>query len=291
MQLRLLRSVSLLSLLSLPLLVPAANAQQSSGSIRGVVRDAQGGLVPGAKVTLIDIAQGDNREVVTNTEGVYFFNPLKPALYRLMVEASGFKRYERSEIRVSANDRLDIPDISLAVGAVSDSITVEASGVILQTRGAEKGGVLTGNQVINLALNGRSFLDLTRTIPGVVPTGGIGGSVNGNRNNQNNLMVDGVTNIDTGSNGGQLATMNIDQIAEFKMLTNSQPAEYGRSSGAAISVVTKSGTRDLHGTGYIFHRHEGLNANNWRNNMAAPGSCSATIRLASMWAGRLTSPS
>lgn len=244
-----------------------ALAQQSSGSIRGVIRDAQGGLVPGAKVTLIDVAQGDNREVTTNTDGVFFFNPLKPALYRVTVEAAGFKKYERSEIRVSANDRLDLPDIQLTVGAVTDSITVEASGVILQTRGAEKGGVLTGNQVINLALNGRSFLDLTRTVPGVVPTGGVGGSVNGNRNNQNNLMVDGVTNIDTGSNGGQLATMNIDQIAEFKMLTNSQPAEYGRSSGAAISVVTKSGTRDLHGTGYIFHRHEGLNANNWRNNV------------------------
>lgn len=216
---------------------------------------------------LVDVAQGDNRDVTTNAEGVFFFNPLKPSLYRIVVEASGFRKYERSEIRVSANDRLDLPDIQLSLGNVSDSITVEASGVILQTRGAEKGGVLTGNQVINLALNGRSFLDLTRTVPGVVPNGGVGGSVNGNRNNQNNLMVDGVTNIDTGSNGGQLATMNIDQIAEFKMLTNSQPAEYGRSSGAAISVVTKSGTRDLHGTGYIFHRHEGLNANNWRNNL------------------------
>ncbi len=267
MQLRLLRSLLLRSLVTLSLLSTVAYSQQSSGSIRGVVRDAQGALVPGAKVLLIDVAQGDNREITTNTDGVFFFNPLKPSLYRLQVEASGFKKYERSEIRVSANDRLDLPDIQLAVGAISDSITVEAGGVILQTRGAEKGGVLTGNQVINLALNGRSFLDLTRTVPGVVPTGGIGGSVNGNRNNQNNLMVDGVTNIDTGSNGGQLATMNIDQIAEFKMLTNSQPAEYGRSSGAAISVVTKSGTRDLHGTGYIFHRHEGLNANNWRNNM------------------------
>jgi hypothetical protein len=180
---------------------------------------------------------------------------------------AGFKKYEQKEIRVFANDRLELPDIGMAVGQVSDSITVEAQGVVLQTRGAEKGGVLTGNQVLNLALNGRSFLDLTRTVPGVVPNGGVGGSVNGNRNNQNNLMVDGVTNIDTGSNGGQLATMNIDQIAEFKMLTNSLPAEYGRSSGAAISVVTKSGSRDLHGTGYIFHRHEGLNANNWRNNV------------------------
>jgi hypothetical protein len=267
MQLSSLRSHTLRCLIAVSLCSYAALAQQSSGSIRGVVRDAQGGLVPGAKVVLIDVAQGDNRDVTTNTEGVFFFNPLKPSMYKVTVEASGFKKYERSEIRVSANDRLDLPDIQLSVGNVTDSITVEASGVILQTRGAEKGGVLTGNQVINLALNGRSFLDLTRTVPGVVPTGGVGGSVNGNRNNQNNLMVDGVTNIDTGSNGGQLATMNIDQIAEFKMLTNSQPAEYGRSSGAAISVVTKSGTRDLHGTGYIFHRHEGLNANNWRNNL------------------------
>lgn len=267
MQLCSLRSSVLRVVVSASLLSFAAYSQQSSGSIRGVVRDAQGGLVPGAKVMLVDVAQGDNRDVTTNAEGVFFFNPLKPSLYRIVVEASGFRKYERSEIRVSANDRLDLPDIQLSLGNVSDSITVEASGVILQTRGAEKGGVLTGNQVINLALNGRSFLDLTRTVPGVVPNGGVGGSVNGNRNNQNNLMVDGVTNIDTGSNGGQLATMNIDQIAEFKMLTNSQPAEYGRSSGAAISVVTKSGTRDLHGTGYIFHRHEGLNANNWRNNL------------------------
>jgi Carboxypeptidase regulatory-like domain/TonB-dependent Receptor Plug Domain len=267
MKQRALRSSVLRSLLALVSLSAIALGQQSSGSIRGTVKDSQGAVVFGAKVTLTDVAQGDNREVKTNQEGIFFFNPLKPSVYKVSIEATGFRKIERTEIRVSANDRLDLPDFTLAVGAMTESITVEASGVILQTRSAEKGGVLTGNQVINLALNGRSFLDLTRTVPGVVPNGGVGGSVNGNRNNQNNLMVDGVTNIDTGSNGGQLATMNIDQIAEFKMLTNSQPAEYGRSSGASISVVTKSGSRDLHGTGYIFHRHEGLNANNWRNNV------------------------
>ena len=193
MQLSSLRSQVLRYFLAASVFSFAAYSQQSSGSIRGVVKDAQGALVPGAKVVLVDVAQGDNRELTTNSDGVFFFNPLKPSLYKVMVEASGFKKYERSEIRVSANDRLDLPDIQLAIGAITDSITVEASGVILQTRGAEKGGVLTGNQVINLALNGRSFLDLTRTVPGVVPTGGIGGSVNGNRNNQNNLMVDGIT--------------------------------------------------------------------------------------------------
>ena len=99
-------------------------------------------------------------------------------------------------------------------------------------------------------------------------TGGLGGiQANGNRGNQNNFTLDGVTNVDTGSNGGTLATTNIDMIAEMKVITNSQPAEFGRSSGAQIEVVTKSGTRDLHGTGYFFHRHEDLNANSWRNNV------------------------
>lgn len=195
------RSV-LRSLLALVSLSAIALGQQSSGSIRGTVKDSQGAVVFGAKVTLTDVAQGDNREVKTNQEGIFFFNPLKPSVYKVSIEATGFRKIERTEIRVSANDRLDLPDFTLAVGAMTESITVEASGVILQTRSAEKGGVLTGNQVINLALNGRSFLDLTRTVPGVVPNGGVGGSVNGNRNNQNNLMVDGVTNIDTGANGG-----------------------------------------------------------------------------------------
>ncbi len=121
---------------------------------------------------------------------------------------------------------------------------------------------------MDLAMTGRNFLDLARTIPGVVYTGGLGGiQANGNRGNQNNLTLDGVTNVDTGSNGGMLATTNIDMIAEFKVITNSQPAEFGRSSGAQINVVTKSGTQDFHGTGYLFHRHEGLNANSWRNNI------------------------
>jgi hypothetical protein len=156
------------------LLAAGVFGQQSSGSLRGIVKDGQGGVVPGARVTLTDIAQGDNREIVTGQDGTFFFNPLKPSMYSVTVEMSGFKKYQEKNIRISANDRLDLPDITMTVGQVSDSITVEAQGVVLQTRGAERGGTLTGNQVINLALNGRSFLDLTRTVPGVVPNGGRG---------------------------------------------------------------------------------------------------------------------
>jgi len=152
MQMLTLRSRVLRYLSIFMMFTAVAFAQQSSGSVRGIVKDSQGAVIAGARVTLVDVAQGDNREVTTNSEGLFFFNPLKPSLYKVLVQSSGFKKVERNEIRVSANDRLDLPDFVLAVGAITDSVTVESSGVILQTRGAEKGGVLTGNQVINLAL-------------------------------------------------------------------------------------------------------------------------------------------
>jgi hypothetical protein len=248
-------------------LAGAMFAQQISGSISGVVRDNQQAVIAGAKVVLINTGQATSREVTTGTDGSFVFTPLQPAVYSLTVESAGFKKFEQREIKIFASDRIALPAIILELGQVTETITVEAQATVLQTRSAERAGVLTGNQVVNLAVRTRSFFDLAATVPGVIYTGGLGGIfANGARGNQNNLTVDGVTNVDTGSNGGVLATLNIDQIAEFKLMTNSQPAEIGRSSGAAIQLVTKSGSTEFHGTGYWFHRHEGLNANNWRNN-------------------------
>ncbi len=241
--------------------------QQISGSIFGTVRDAQGAAVVNAKVTLTNQEQGFSRESNTNSEGFYIFASVQPGTYRVSIEMSGFRKFEASNIKIFASDKIDVP-AQLEVGAVTDTVTVEGSVTAVQTQGAERSGVITGKQVVDIALLTRSFYDLTRVMPGVVYTGGLGGiSANGNRTNQNNLTVDGVTNVDTGSNGGDLATLNIDQMAEFKVITNSQPAEFGRSSGAQIQVVTKSGSRDFHGTGYDFYRHESLNANSWRNNI------------------------
>jgi hypothetical protein len=166
-------------------------------------------------------------------------------------------------------------DLSLELGATAETVTVQAEIAMLQTQSAERSGIITGTQTVNLALNGRNYLDLIKTVPGVVSDfngqvagpGGIGAIyVNGQRGNQNNLTLDGATNMDTGSNGTQHTSLNIDAVAEFRVLTNGQQAEFGRSAGAAINIVTKGGTQDFHGTGYWFHRHEGLNANNWRNN-------------------------
>lgn len=245
-----------------------AEAQQVSGSISGSVRDSQQAAIVSAKVVLINRAQGDTREMLTNAEGRFVFTPVQPAVYDLVIEAPGFKKYEQREIKVFANDRIALPDVILDVGAVTETVTVEGSVVTLQTQSAERAGIVTGRQVVDIAVQSRNFLDIVRTVPGVVYTGGLGGiQANGNRGNQNNLTLDGVNNVDTGSNGGTHTQVNLDAIGEFKIITNSQPAEFGRSSGAAINIVTKSGTKDFHGTAYWFYRHESLNANEWRNNM------------------------
>jgi hypothetical protein len=245
----------------------AASGQQISGTIAGVVKDSQQASVASAKVTLISQEQGTTRDGVTAADGAFVFTQVQPGSYTLTVEAAGFKKFEQKDVKLSPNDRVALPDIILSVGALTETVTVEAQAATVQTASAERAGVLTSRQVTDLAENGRSLFDLTRVVPGVVYTGGLGGIMaNGNRGDQNNFTLDGVTNVDTGSNGGTLATTNIDMIAEMKVITNSQPAEFGRSSGAQIEVVTKSGTNAFHGTGYFFHRHEDLNANSWRNN-------------------------
>ncbi len=249
-------------LVALLMAAAPAPAQQPSGSISGVVQDSAGALVPGARVELMNQLQGSSRAMSTTTEGTFVFTPLQPAIYTLSVEASGFKKFVQRDIRLYANDRLSLP-VALEIGTLTETVTVEASVVQLQTQSAERGGVITGTQVLDLALNGRSWTGLLKLAPGIVADTN---AVNGQRTDQNNQTVDGITTVDAGSNSLDVVAVVIDSIAEFKVLTNSQQAEFGKSSGGSIELVTKSGTREFHGTGYWFHRHEDLNANNWRNN-------------------------
>jgi hypothetical protein len=252
----------------LPFLCLTGWAQQITGTISGTVKDAQQAAVVGAKVTIVSAQQGSAREVSTNNEGVFVFTNTQPGTYNLSIESTGFKKFEQKGVVLYASDRLSLGDLTLSVGALTETVTVEGDAAQVQATSAERAGVLTNKQVVDLALTSRNLFDLAKTIPGVVYTGGVGGiAANGNRNNQNNFTLDGVTNMDTGSNGGTLASTNMDMIADMKIITNSQGAEFGRASGAQIQVVTKGGTQQFHGTGYGFHRHEGLNANTWRNNI------------------------
>jgi hypothetical protein len=246
--------------------VTTASAQQSFGSISGVVQDAQGAVIPGARVELTNTAQGTVvRQVTTSEQGTFVITPLPPATYSLAVELPGFKRYVKNDIKLFAPDRIGLPPIVLEIGAAGEAVTVEASVEQLQTVSAERSGVLIGTQIVDLASNTRNFADLLKTVPGFnVDTN----NANGLRTDQNAIAVDGTSVMDVGNNSAGGWRMNSDIIAEFKVLTNGQQAEFGRASGANITVVTKSGAKEFHGVGYEFYRNEWMNANTFTNNYA-----------------------
>src|SRR5258708_3804893 len=244
-------------------------AQITAGSILGTVQDPQGAVIPGAKITLTNAAQGaaSAREVTSSGEGTFLFTPVLPGTYALTIETSGFKKYTQSGIVLNVNDRLGLPPISLEVGSTGESVSVEASAIQLETVTSERSGVVTGRQMVDLGLNGRNFTGLLRTVPGATADGsGTTNDINGQRNIQNNYTVDGQSVTDIGTNAQNAYRVNVDAIAEFKVSTNSQGAEFGRNSGAQIQVVIRSGSRDFHGDGYWFKRGEWMNANTFTNN-------------------------
>jgi len=246
-------------------------AQATAGSISGVVHDAQGAVIPNAKVTLTNTAQGpaSAREVSSGAEGNFLFTPVLPGDYSLTVESTGFKKYTQSGIVVNTSDRLGLPAISLEVGTTGETVTVEASSTTLETVSAERSGVVSGKQMIDVAVQGRNFTGLLKTIPGSTADcsgAGLGCTFNGQRTDQTNWTVDGQTVTDIGVNVQFAYRINMDAVAEMKVSTNSQGAEFGRNSGAQVQVVTKSGTRDFHGSGWWFKRGEWMNANDFVNN-------------------------
>jgi hypothetical protein len=264
-------------LLSLALLLAASAFAQTSASLSGTVHDAQGGAVAGAKVTLKDAGGTVQVDTTTNSEGFYTFPVIQPSTYTVTIEATGFKKSVKSGIVVNASDRQSTGVTVLEVGDISNTVEVTADAAQLQikTESGEQGTAINNQQIQNLAVNGRNYLDLLKLTPGVVVTtsfatsgpGGLGNiDINGTRTGKNNLTIDGTTNVDTGSNGTQHIALSLDNIAEFKLLTSNFQAEYGRSGGGAIQIVTKSGTNEFHGTGYYFHRHEQFNANSYFNN-------------------------
>src|SRR5499426_3948389 len=264
-------------LLSLALLLAVSAIAQTSASLSGTVHDSQGGAVAGAKVMLKDAGGTVQLETTTNSEGFYTFPIIQPSTYTVTIEATGFKKSVQSGVVVNASDRQSTGITVLEVGDISNTVevTADASQLQIKTESGEQGTAVNNQQIQNLAVNGRNYLDLLKLTPGVVVTtnfatsgpGGFGNiDINGTRTGKNNLTIDGTTNVDTGSNGTQHIALSLDNIAEFKLLTSNFQAEYGRSGGGAIQIVTKSGGKEFHGTGYYFHRHEQFNANSFYSN-------------------------
>ena len=257
-------------------------AQTAAASINGVVHDPQGAVIQGAKITLVnnDQGRGSARELTSGGEGAFVFTPLLPGTYSLTVEQPGFKKFTQSNIVVNVADRIGLSAIALEVGSTGESVTVEAAAVQLETVTAERSGVVTGRQMVDIAINGRNFTSLLRTIPGVTAdTASSSGTatINGQRGDQNNFTVDGQNVTDIGVNQQFAYRINVDAIAEFKVSTNSQGAEFGRNSGAQVQVVTKSGTKDFHGSGWWFKRGEFMNGNTFTNNATPVRQADGTI--------------
>ncbi|MFN0120531.1 MAG: carboxypeptidase regulatory-like domain-containing protein, partial [Blastocatellia bacterium] len=262
---------SCLVMLALALAVPAM-AQTTSGSIAGNVTDPAQAAVGGATVKLTDTTRSVSLTATTDSEGRFVFPSVSPGTYTLTIEANGFKKSERTGVLLVANDKLTLGDLILQVGAASETITVTAEATQVQSESAERSYAIQGEIVQNIAVNGRSFINLASVATGIVFNNNTGNSdaitniaANGLRTSANNLSLDGVAIVDTGNNGTMIA-VNLDAIAEFKVLTSNYQAEFGRSAGAQLSAVTKSGTKDFHGSFYAFRRHDGMNANTWINN-------------------------
>ena len=185
-----------------------------------------------------------------NEAGDFVFLNLLPDTYNLKVTMDSFKTVEQSNVVLNAADRLSVGVITLELGAVSETVNVSTRVVEVQSRDATRNFSVDSAAIENLAVNGRDPLVLARLAPGIadVAAGGVGMNVNGARDNTTNYTVDGVSNLDTGNNG-VLGSINLDAVEEFKILTNAYSAEYGRSSGAQLSLVTKSGGRDYRGIG------------------------------------------
>ncbi|MEO8481582.1 MAG: carboxypeptidase regulatory-like domain-containing protein [Acidobacteriota bacterium] len=240
-----------------------ATAQITTGTVAGSVKDDQGLRVPGATVTLVSEARGTRMApVVTSTTGDFVVPNVAPDTYTIEVSMPGFKALKRAGIAVSGGDRVGVGELTMSVGGTSETITVTTEAPLIQSQSGERSFSITSAQVENLPIggaNGRSFSTVTALTPGVTGTNTrLGGG------GQNNIMMDGVSTMDTGNNG-QLLQMTPEAIAEVKVLTSGYQAEYGRSSGLQITAVTKSGSNRFHGSLYDVERNSDWNSNTWAN--------------------------
>jgi len=247
-------------------------AQDVKGSVRGLVTDEQGAAVTGADVTISDSSTGFSRGTTTGGDGVYNFPDLPLGTFNIRVTHSGFKTSEQVGITVHASDSL-VFNIALKLGSVSEQVTVEASAIQVETTNGELAGLINGQQVAELPLNGRNFMQLVLSVPGVATgegfsaqgkglKGGSDLSISGGAVDANLWLVDGAHNNDVGSNRTILVFPSVDSIDEFKIERNSYSAQFGQSAGAQISIITKRGNNEFHGDVYYFGRNDVLNTFN-----------------------------
>jgi hypothetical protein len=264
-----------------------AISQEVNGTIVGTVRDASGAVVPGATVTITDTSKNDAvvRTLTTSDDGVFTAPDLPSSVYQVTVEAANFKKSVNTDVKVDVGSRRSV-DVSLEAGSVSEVVTVEADQVSVNLTTPTSSTVINGDQVREIPINNRNFVQLVALSPGVSsnladqvyvgttnPNGEantINLAVNGARSSQNTFTVDGADITDRGSNLTIQAYPSVDSIGEFQVLRSLYPAESGRSGGGQVNIVTRSGTDRFSGSLFEFVRNEKFNANKFFDNQTAP---------------------
>jgi len=246
-----------------------AFSQETTGSILGTLKDSSGSVLPNIKLTAINEETDQQLTAVSNDSGDYVFPLLRAGRYRVTVEAPGFQRMVRTDVLVNTTERVRV-DLTMQLGAVSDTITVEAETPLLQSEQATVGQVVQQRAIESIPLATRNFTQILGTSAGVTGsifnadnpgTGSNSVSVNGGRRGSNNLLVDGVQTTNSLNNAPDGdGTPSVDFLSEFKVLTSLYSAEYGRNAGSIINVTTKSGSNQYHGAAYEYLRNTDLNS-------------------------------
>ncbi len=247
-----------------------------TGTIVGAVRDASGSAVVGAQISATNTSTNFTREAKSDAAGDFSLLALPPGPYRVTATATGFDQFVSTGIDLKVNDQLRV-DVLLKVGTVKESVTVQASSVQVETESTQLGQVFESKEILDLPLNGRSYIDLLSLQAGVAPTtsgsiqqdrpvSGISSagnvSVNGQRETANAFLVNG-GDVSEGRNLGAGLIPNLDSIQEFRLITNSFDAEYGKFSGSVMNAITKSGSNGVHGDGFEFLRNDDFDARNF----------------------------
>ena len=258
-----------------------AFGQSDLGSISGFVKDPSGSTIPNAKITVKN-ESGLERQATTNESGYYIVTSIPPGTYSVSVEAAGFKKFDSASNKLNPSSTLAV-DAQLAVGAATETVEVTASAQTLQTESASVQRNVTRSQIDSLELNGRNPIFMANLVPGT-RGGNLSGlsfafsqgpsNINGARTQDSLITYDGAPAVRTRSNGTSLGSADVDSTSEIQILTANYAAEYGRSAGGQIRIITKTGTQDFHGAAYDYVRNTVFNANTWTRNHT-PGQTDA----------------
>jgi len=264
------------------LLCGCVYAQTTTATLAGTITDSSDAAVPGAQVQIKNLTTGAVRDTTSGPEGIFRFNSLTPAKYSITITAQGFAKTDIASFDVTPSAVNDVGRIALKVGTISTDVEVTAAATPVNTTSSENSKLVDSDQIADLTLKGRDMFAVLVTVPGVYfgnayLTGGDTASestalqsmqINGGGTGKANFQVDGITDLDTGSNSTTHFEPNMDSIAEMRVLTTNYQAEYGRNSSGQISVVTKGGSQEFHGGAFANKRHEMFNAKSFFVNNA-----------------------